>query len=117
MTDPTPGDRALGDLGRRLAGARDGLVELRPAVADGEPWPLAERFDTEPEASWGPREVLAHVAEMLPYWLGELERVVAGGGAAVGRAGPGPFRPAANERGRAPPPPPPRGRVGGGGGK
>jgi DinB superfamily len=100
MTDPTPGDRALGDLGRRLAGARDKLVELRPAVADGEPWPLADRFGTEPEASWGPREILAHVAEMLPYWLGELERVVASDGAAFGRTGTDPLRLGTIERDR-----------------
>ena len=54
------------------------------------PGPLADRFGTEPEAAWGPREVLAHVAEMLPYWLGEYERVVeaarpAGDGAPFGR--------------------------------
>jgi hypothetical protein len=48
-------------------------------VTAGEPWPLAEHFGSEPEASWGPREVLAHTAEMLPYWLGEYERLVEGG--------------------------------------
>ncbi len=36
------------------------------ASARGGPWPLADDFGTEPEASWGPREVLAHTAEMLP---------------------------------------------------
>jgi len=35
-------------------------------VTAGEPWPLAEDYGTGPEASWGPREVLAHVEEMLP---------------------------------------------------
>src|SRR5436190_5312037 len=38
---------------------------------------MAEQFGVEPEASWGPPEVLAHVSEMLPYWLGEIERIVA----------------------------------------
>ena len=33
-----------------------------PSVEAGAPWPLAEHFGTEPEASWGPRELLAHVA-------------------------------------------------------
>lgn len=51
---------------------------IAPRVLDGGPWPLAESFGTEPEALWGPREVLAHVAEMLPFWLGELERIVDG---------------------------------------
>jgi hypothetical protein len=27
---------------------------------------------------WVDREILAHVDEMLPYWLGEIERVIAG---------------------------------------
>ncbi len=64
----------------RLADARADFEALSGRVAAGEPWPLAAAFGTEPEASWGPREVLAHVAEMLPFWLGELERVVAGDG-------------------------------------
>ena len=38
---------------------------------------------TGPEASWGPREVLAHVEEMLPFWLGEMERVIDGDGSAA----------------------------------
>ena len=64
----------------RLADARADFEGLAARVAAGEPWPLAAEFGTEPEASWGPREVLAHVAEMLPFWLGELERVVDGDG-------------------------------------
>ena len=62
----------------RLGALRAAYAGLQGRVADGEPWPLAAAFGTEPEASWGPREVLAHVAEMLPYWLGEFERVVNG---------------------------------------
>ena len=62
----------------RIADARAAYAVLQRRVADGEPWPLADDFGTGPEASWGPREVLAHVAEMLPFWLGEMERVVAG---------------------------------------
>ena len=62
----------------RIEAARAALRDLRPRVEVGEPWPLATAFGTEPEASWGPREVLAHVEEMLPFWLGELERVVDG---------------------------------------
>lgn len=67
----------------RLADARADYEALAARVAAGEPWPLATTFGTEPEASWGPREVLAHVAEMLPFWLGELERVVDGDGNAA----------------------------------
>jgi len=64
----------------RLADARADFDALQSRVIDGDPWPLAEAFGTQPEASWGPREVLAHIAEMLPFWLGELERVVDGDG-------------------------------------
>ena len=70
----------------RLGSVHTAFEELQGRVAAGEPWPLATAFGTEPEASWGPREVLAHVAEMLGYWHGELERVVDGG--ADGRAVP-----------------------------
>ena len=60
----------------RLERAAGRLAALRPQVLAGAPWPLAERFGTEPEAAWGPPEVLAHVAEMLGYWRGELERIL-----------------------------------------
>jgi hypothetical protein len=60
----------------RLAATRRAYVELGPRVSAGGPWPLAEDYGNGPEASWGPGEVLAHVAEMLPFWLGEMERVV-----------------------------------------
>ena len=57
---------------------RAAYAALAPRVIAGEPWALAAAFGTEPEASWGPREVLAHVEEMLPFWLGEMERIVDG---------------------------------------
>ena len=72
-----------GDLATRLKTASKRLAALRPAVEAGAPWPLSEKFGTEPEASWGPPETLAHVAEMLPFWLGEIERLVAGTGEPV----------------------------------
>ena len=62
----------------RIAAARRAYAELAPRVMAGEPWPLADDYGTGPEASWGPREVLAHVEEMLPFWLGEMERVIDG---------------------------------------
>jgi hypothetical protein len=71
---------------QRLAALRRAYRGLEPRVIGGEPWPLATAFGVEPEASWGPREVLAHVAEMLPFWLGELDRLVLGP-----PAGPVPF--------------------------
>ena len=78
MTEPTA-DPQRSDR-QRLAALRRAFHELEPRVVAGEPWPLAETFGVEPEASWGPREVLAHVAEMLPFWLGELDRILLGHG-------------------------------------
>lgn len=63
----------------RLAASRAAYAGLRPRVEAGAPWPLAEHFGIEAEASWGPGEVLAHLGEMLPYWLGEYERLVEAG--------------------------------------
>jgi DinB superfamily len=71
MTEPA-------DLRSRLRGVADTFLALRPTVLAREPWPLAADFGHGPEAAWGPPEVLAHVTEMLPYWLGEVERILAG---------------------------------------
>jgi len=82
------------DLVSRHLSARARLDHLRPAVEAGVPWPMAGRFDHDPEASWGPNELLAHVAEMLPFWLGEVERILAGPPQPVpfGRIGTDPIR-------------------------
>ncbi len=71
MTEPA-------EIRARLRAAVDTLSTLRPAVLAREPWPLAADFGPGPEAAWGPPEVLAHLTEMLPYWLGEVERILAG---------------------------------------
>lgn len=68
---------ALASSIERLRDASGRILEFRQRVEAGAPWPLAERFGHEPEASWGPPEVLAHLAEMLPFWLGEMERIMA----------------------------------------
>jgi hypothetical protein len=62
----------------RLRAVRAGFAGTRAAVEARAPWPLAETIDDSAEAEWGPPEVLAHVAEMVPYWQGEIERVLAG---------------------------------------
>ncbi len=67
-------------LVQRLHAGSARLAATRPGVVARTPWPLAERFDDAPEAEWGPPEVLAHVAEMIPYWQGEMERILAGAG-------------------------------------
>lgn len=72
------GATSADELLNRLDAAALAFDGLGPAVAARSPWPLAERFGTEPEADWGPLEVLAHVEEMLSFWLGEVERVLAG---------------------------------------
>ena len=79
---------------QRLQATGHRLDQLRPRIDAGAPWPLAARFDHDPEAAWGPMELLAHVTEMLPYWLGEVERVLAGPAEPVpfGRVGTDPVR-------------------------
>jgi hypothetical protein len=67
----------ISGLRRRLADGTAAIAALRPNIEAGEPWPLSGNFGTEPEASWGPRETLAHVQEMEPFWLGEIERILA----------------------------------------
>ncbi len=68
----------MNDLADRLRDAGTELLDLRGRLVAGEPWPLSTAYGTEPEADWGPREVLAHVNEMLPYWTAQLETVLAG---------------------------------------
>jgi hypothetical protein len=58
----------------RLRTARDKLVKLRGVVEMG-PLPPDE---LPRRREWVDREVLAHIDEMLPYWLGEVERVLVG---------------------------------------
>jgi hypothetical protein len=64
------------ELDRRLAAAGDRLAGLSRSLELGAPWALASRFDHSPEASWGPPEILAHLAEMQSYWLAEAERIL-----------------------------------------
>jgi hypothetical protein len=71
----------VGPLAReadRLEAAASAILGLAPRIEAGSPWPLADVYGPEPEASWGPPELLAHVEEYLPYWLGEIERVLDG---------------------------------------
>ena len=90
------------DLDARLADASERLASLAAQLESGGPWPLAERFDHAPEAAWGPRETLAHLEEMLLYWLGEAERIIEApdGDAAIGRAATDEVRLAIIERDR-----------------
>jgi hypothetical protein len=62
----------------RLEAAATAILGFQERVERAGPWPLAELYGTEAEASWGPPELLAHLEEMLPYWLGEIERILDG---------------------------------------
>jgi hypothetical protein len=67
----------MDELAMRLSAAGSALAGKREIVERGEPWPLSRAYGAEPESAWGPKEVLAHVAEMLGYWLGEIDRILA----------------------------------------
>jgi hypothetical protein len=58
----------------RLRTARDNLVRMRSRLERSAPPP--EELPRQRE--WVAREALAHVDEMLVYWLGEIERILAG---------------------------------------
>jgi hypothetical protein len=68
----------MDELGDRLEAGREAFAGLRDAVESREPWPLSRAYGVEPESDWGPKEVLAHVGEMAPYWLSQIEVVLAG---------------------------------------
>jgi hypothetical protein len=57
----------------RLRVARDRLVRLRTKVEISPPAPE----DLPRSREWVARESLAHIDEMLPFWLGEVERILA----------------------------------------
>jgi hypothetical protein len=63
----------------RLRGLRGAYAALQEPVTARGPWDLAIDSGSGPESAWGPLEVLAHLGEMLPYWLGEYERIVEAG--------------------------------------
>ena len=70
-------EREIVGLLARLEAAGRRLECSRARVEAGAPWPTGSQARGEAEEHWGPTEVLAHAAEMLPFWLGEMERVLA----------------------------------------
>jgi hypothetical protein len=58
----------------KMRTARDNLVRLRSRIEQS----AAPPEDLPRQREWVAREVLAHIVEILPYWLGEIERVIAG---------------------------------------
>jgi DinB superfamily len=79
----------LDPLADRLDRAVTAILELGPEIEAGAPWVLSAAYGPGPESAWGPPEVLAHVSEMLPYWLGEIERIL--DGTPGGPSSPAPF--------------------------
>ena len=62
----------------RLTTAANALAAMRGRIEAGGPWPVKLVEGEGPESEWGPPEILAHVSEMLPFWLGQIELVLAG---------------------------------------
>jgi hypothetical protein len=73
------GTLSRSDAIARLAVVRAAYAAIRPRVVAGGPWPLADDVGTGPEAFWGPREVLAHLEEMLSFWYGQHGIIVEAG--------------------------------------
>ena len=73
---------------RPLAGCGKGVLGALRTNSDSRKHWERRWVDHSREASWGPHEILAHLGEMLPYWLGEMERILpaADGTSAFGRA-------------------------------
>jgi hypothetical protein len=74
---PHPTDTTA--LADRLAKASTDFAAFRRAVEAGEPWQLSPAYGTEPESDWGPKELLAHTAEMLVFWPAEIDKILGGG--------------------------------------
>jgi hypothetical protein len=91
---PVPANGGLATRLEVAAGRVRASLSARPAGALTDPDPgTGERWDAG--------QVLAHVAEMLPYWVREAEKVAAGpDGVAFGRVKTDPERIAAIERDR-----------------
>jgi len=86
MADPRAGSEAR----REELLARLDAVETRLDRLVATPTPGLTEPDDGTGERWEAGQVWAHIAEFVPYWLGELQRVVAGG-RAPGVADPVPY--------------------------
>ena len=84
-------------------GRRDRLAAAAGRIRAAAPL-LSDQALTDPDPDtgerWDRRQVLAHVAEMLPYWVEQVQRVAAGDREPFGRARTDPRRVGAIERDR-----------------
>lgn len=78
--------QATGVAIERLQTASRRMAGMAVAIDAGRPWPVGPVAGDGPESTWGPPEVLAHVAEMLVFWLDQIELVIAASAAAAGTA-------------------------------
>jgi len=63
-------------LARRVGASLAVIAALGPTIAATPPLTDESRFGPDEDA-WGPRELLAHAAEAVSFWHGEIERVLA----------------------------------------
>lgn len=87
--------------------ARMAVAEGRLAASADHPPPGLTDADPATGERWDAGQAWAHVAEFVPYWQGEIERVLAGRGSApvpFGRTTEDPGRVGAIEAGRNEPP-------------
>lgn len=69
------------DVIEHLGAGLAALKAQQPRVEAAAPFPQSNNIlHNVPEAVWYPPEVLAHLTEMLPFWFGEVERIMAGNG-------------------------------------
>ena len=97
------GDPATTTGGPGAAGRGDRLLAAAARIRAAAPLRPDEALtDPDPDTGerWDRRQVLAHVAEMLPYWAEQAERVAAGDQVAFGRVSSNPERIGAIERDR-----------------
>lgn len=93
MTAPVDPDRWAARLQAAAGRIRAHVAAMPPGVLTSP--------DPETGERWDPGQLLAHVVEMLPYWVREAEVVAAAGdGVAFGRVKTDPDRVAAIERDR-----------------
>jgi hypothetical protein len=91
-------------MAARIAASIGAIAAASERIAARPPLPPDARIGHDEDA-WGPREVLAHVGEAVPFWHGQIERALAAdpaeGPAPVGRAPTDASRLALIERDRA----------------